>query len=342
MVYGLYPEKSGVYVKKAMMFLLMMVIIIVVIPLLIVRSCSSEKSIVPGGNSASGMNIKMYLHTDEKVVEMPMEEYIMGVVAAEMPASFESEALKAQAVAARTYAYGRLEKIYTPKNDTHHGANICTDPGHCQAWISKENAMKKWGIFNASKNWSKISKAVNETKELIIVYEDRVVNPVFHSNSGGRTENSEDVWEGGAVPYLRSVESSGEGLTPEFETTVNMKIKEFTAKLKTEYPQVKLNEKDVLKDIKILDKTEGGRVKSIKVGNVTIKGTDFRSLFSLKSANFKIEKHEKDSIIITTYGNGHGVGMSQWGANYMAKSGGNYEEILKYYYKDVEISKISN
>lgn len=327
--------------KRVSLFLFVVAVVILAIPLFIVKSCSREEVRSPSEKKAE-MKIKAYLDEEKKVVEMPFEEYIKGVVAAEMPASFEMEALKAQAVAARTYAYGRMIKLYAPKDDIHHGADICTSPGHCQAWIAKDAAMKKWGVFNGTKNWTKISTAVNNTKNLIIVYENSVVNPVFHSNSGGRTENSEDVWTGGQVAYLRSVESRGEEDNPEYENTVILQIKDFCGTLKAQYPNIKLNEKDVLKDVNILDNTEGGRVKDIKIGNITLKGTDFRRIFSLKSSNFTLEKQDKNSLKITTYGNGHGVGMSQWGANSLAKDGDSFEKILKYYYQGVGIETIDD
>lgn len=316
-----------------------MAFIIVGIPLFIVRSCNEEEYITKKEES-SGINIKVYMHTEKKVVTMPLEEYIKGVVAAEMPAAFEPEALKAQAVAARTYAYGRMIKKYVPKEDAHEGGDICTDSTHCQAWVSKKEAMKKWGIFSALMNWNKISKAVAETRNTIIVYDNSVVNPVFHSNSGGRTENAEEVWEGSSVPYLKSVESRGEDTNPAYKNIVEISSKDFCRKLKSQYPEIRINEKDILKDIKVLEKSEGGRVKNVKVGNITLKGTELRTLFSLKSTNFILKKEGASNIKITTYGNGHGVGMSQWGANSMAKEGRKYDEILKYYYKGVEVKTI--
>lgn len=318
------------------------IMIVIVLPFFIVRGCSFEedKGVPETGQKPEGLKINVYVNSLDKVVEMPLEDYIKGVVAAEMPASFEMEALKAQAVASRTYAYGRLAKIYIPSNNLHEGADICTDPAHCQAWASKETAMKGWGIFNAGRYWKKIEKAVDETKDVILLYDGKVINPVFHSNSGGKTENAEDVWAGGSVPYLRSIVSNGEEDSSQYKHVTFLKIDEFCTILENQFPDIKLNKKDILKDIKIMDYTEGNRVKTIKIGNVELKGTEFRKIFSLKSANFKIEQEDKDTLKITTIGNGHGVGMSQWGANYLAKSGGTYEEILKYYYQGVELSVI--
>ncbi len=291
------------------------------------------------GETDNDLKIRVYVNKEKKIVEMELEEYVKGVVAAEMPAEFEPEALKAQAVAARTYVLGRYEKIYNDEQMLHEGADICTDPAHCQAWVSKSDAMKKWSFFSSKKYWNKISDAVESTKGRIITYNDKIANPVFHSNSGGRTENAEDVWDGCVVPYLKSVVSKGEDASKEYKTTVSFKTSDFKNRLKKEYPDIKFTSSNLIKSIKILNYTEGGRVKTLQIENIKLKGTDFRRIFSLRSANFKIEG-KKDSLNITTIGNGHGVGMSQWGANYLAKSGKDYEYIIKYYYLGVELSSI--
>ena len=331
--------------KKVIMYFLLMIMIIILLPMIFVGSCAEVKSApVEEEHSIeeehSSININVFLYNEKKTVTMPLEEYLKGVIAAEMPAEFEPDALKAQAVAARTYVYSRYRKIYSPEDKVHEGADICDNPAHCQAWTTRENAEKNWDRAMADIYWGKIEKAVQETEGLIIVYNGVVANPVFHSNSGGKTENAEDVWNGVMVPYLKSVVSLGEETTPEFRDVVIIKATDFCSKLKKEHPEFKINEKDVFKDIKILDLTEGGRVDNIKIGNITVKGTDFRRIFSLKSANFKIDKGEGNTVKIITAGYGHGVGMSQWGANYMAKNGSSYKEILKYYYQGVEIESI--
>jgi len=333
--------------KKIIYFVLSMIIVILVLPFIIVGGYNINNSeiSVPNENSTrsqadSDIKIKVYINELNTIEEMDLEEYVKGVVAAEMPAEFEIEALKAQAIAARTYAYGRYKKIYIPDDALNKGADVCTDHSHCQAWISKSDAMNGWDSINAYKYWNKIENAVNSTKGVIILYNDEIIDPVFHSNSGGKTENAEDVWPGEIIPYLRSVESSGETDNDEYINTVNIEKKDFLSKIKAAYPDITINESSVLSDIKIIDYTEGGRVNNIKIGSVTLRGTEFREIFDLKSANFKIEYGGGEKIKITTYGNGHGVGMSQWGANYLAKNGGSYEEILKYYYKGVELGNI--
>jgi len=240
--------------KRFVRYVLIMTIIVVVLPMVIVKGCSTViEDIVP--EEKEDVKIRVYVKDKGEVEEMSLEEYLKGVVAAEMPADFELEALKAQAVAARTYAYGRIKKFYSPKDDTHKGADICTDPGHCQAWIKKEDAMAKWGTLKAFDNWNKIERAVRETEGIIILYDKKVVNPVFHANSGGMTENSEDVWEGVEVPYLKSVKSEGEDESPGYKVQTVFKEEEITKKLKEQYPDMDIEPENVLDEIEILERT---------------------------------------------------------------------------------------
>jgi stage II sporulation protein D len=308
---------------------------IILLPLLIVRGCVWKNDKYRYGSKIS--QLKVYVTQDRKVETMNLEDYVKGVVAAEMPAEFELEALKAQAVAARTYAVARIKKVYSSNDNAHHGADICTDSTHCQAWVSK----KGWGHENG--NWDKIGKAVEQTAGIIIVYDGNIINPVFHSNSGGRTENAEDVWEGGSVPYLKSVVSIGEdACKEEYQSTVCIGIRDFCGKLKESYPEIKVSEKDMPDKIKVQEYSQGGRIRTVKIGNMTLKGTDVRRVFSLRSTNMKFEKGSDNTIKITTIGYGHGVGMSQWGANNLAKNGESYKEIIKYYYKGVKLAAISS
>lgn len=330
--------------NKFVYYLLITILIVVILPLAVVKSCSGRKETAGPKEEVrlvrTEAKIKVYLHEQKKTTVMMMEDYLKGVVAAEMPAEFELEALKAQAVAARTYAYSKLGQFNNSHQDMHSDADICTDSTHCQAWVSKETAMKEWGSKVGSNYWSKIEASVQETKNMIMTYDQKLVDQaVFHSNSGGRTENSEDVW-GNELPYLRSVQSLGEEDSKEFKTTTVLKYTEFCDKLKAGYPGIKINEKDPLKDIKVISYSDGERVKTIKIGTMTFKGTEIRNLLSLKSTNFKFDKEGKDSIKITTLGNGHGVGMSQWGANYLAKNRWDYKEILKYYYQGIDLGSI--
>lgn len=332
----------GITMKKVFYYILIMIVVTIILPMLIVRGCNSViEDVKPKGKAEkvgkSELIIKVYIKDQARVEEMSLENYVEGVVAAEMPVDYEIEALKAQAIAARTYALSRMMNLYPCNEDTHKGAHVCTDSKHCQAWVRQEDIMKKWSSVNADRNWRKIETAVKETEDIIMLYDNKPINPLFHANSGGRTENCEDVWEGTVVPYLKSVKSDGDEDDPGFKVVTAFKEEDIIKSLKVEYPEILLKEDDLLGNFSIIELSEGGKVKTMKVGNVEIKGTDLRNLLSLRSTNFKVEKGNEGELNFTTIGFGHGVGMSQYGANYLAKNGGNFEEILKYYYKDVSL-----
>ena len=278
-------------------------------------------------NSSTG-EIKVYFADKNSTESMEIEEYLCGVVAAEMPASFEKEALKAQAVAARSYA------LYRKENPTseHPEAAVCTDFSHCKAYKTEEELKNSWG--DKSLEYSKkIEDAVYETAGEIIAYNGEVAMAVFHSQAGsGRTENSKDVW-GGDVPYLISVESHGENEAPNFYSTAVFPFEEFKEKLLSKDKEAVINSS---KDIGVPSVSEGGSVKSIKIGGREFTGRDIRSLFGLRSSCFKI-KADESTVTFEVTGYGHGVGMSQYGANTMAKEGYTYIQILTHYYTGTKI-----
>lgn len=268
--------------------------------------------------------ISVLIKNTGEVVTMPVEQYITGVVCGEMPASFEDEALCAQAVAARTYMYYK-----TDKKNTHENAQICTDFSCCQAYVSKEDFLKE----NSLKNYEKIMQNVLKTKGEILTFEGKPILAVFHSAAGGgKTEKSDDVWTA-SLPYLTNVETFGETEKSNFFTTVTVTKKQFKEKIKENYP----NCVPELPEISQISHTQGGAVDWMVVYGVKIKGTDMRKIFGLKSACFEIEEVGED-IVFKVKGAGHGVGMSQYGANYMAKQGKTYKEILKTYYQGTKIT----
>lgn len=279
--------------------------------------------------------VKLYDQKNNKVIELLTEEYIIGVLAGEMPANFNDEALKAQAVAARTYYFSMRKSPCRIAKE--HGAEICNTT-HCQVYMNKEERMSKWSASSADMNWNKIKKAVEETKGQVLVYEGELVeNPKYFAVSAGKTENSIDVFSED-VPYLKSIDSPGEESAPKFESQVDIKKGEFIKKVNSFNKDAKLDNNN-LSSISIVSRTEGEGVKEIKLGNISIDGVQFRKMFNLNSTDFNIEI-TSDSIKIKCKGYGHRVGMSQWGANAMAKEGKKYDEILKHYYLGVEIEKI--
>lgn len=266
----------------------------------------------------------------EEVYDVETQKYLVGVVAAEMPAAFEPEALKAQAVAARSYA------IYCAASGRHAGADadVCTDSGCCQAWISEETMRKNWGeSFEA--NYGKISAAVQETEGEYLVYGGAAIFAAFHSSSAGRTEDCGAIWN--SVPYLISVESpETEEEVPNFISRVELSPLDFRdAVLHAESGADFSGEEsgwiaDIVRD-------ESGRVDHAVIGGVSLRGTELRSLFSLRSTNFTLE-YDGANFIFTVSGFGHGVGMSQYGAAVMAAEGAGYREILAHYYPGTELA----
>ena len=268
-----------------------------------------------------------------EVEQVKLDEYLCNVVSAEMPATFEQEALKAQAIVARTYT------IYKILNKKHDNADICDDSTCCQAWISKDDRLAKWEENQRESNWQKICSAVNETSGKIITYENKPIDAFFHSNSGGITEVPVNVWGGTGYPYLQSVETSGENTYTQYASEVILSQEELINKLKEKYSDISIDFTNS-EDIKILEYTESTRVKTIKFGNHEISGVEARTLFGLKSTNFEISR-DGNNIKFSVKGYGHGVGMSQTGADSMAKNGSRAEEIIKHFYTGVEITEVN-
>lgn len=323
--------------KKVAFYLIFIVVLIITMPIVFTNKfqteeAMSEKLIDFNYDYDRFTNIKL-LHTETgEVEEMNLDQYLCGVVASEMPASFEMEALKAQAVVARTYT------IYQISNGGKHKgiADICDSSLCCQAWISKENRLARWEESERESNWEKIVKSVYETQGKIITYDGKPINALFHSNSGGKTELAINVW-GGDYPYFQSIETSGEDNYSSYSSEAQFSKDEFTKIMLEIYPDFKIDY-SLADFIKILEYTDSGRVAKIKIGNKEMSGIEARKIFGLKSANFNF-KYENNKIIFSVIGYGHGVGLSQCGSDYLAKQGKNFEEIIKYYYKDVEISE---
>ena len=271
------------------------------------------------------------LHKDiNKVEEVKLDDYISCVVSAEMPVSYDIEALKAQAIVARTYT---IYKITTSKK--HENADICDKSTCCQAWISKENRFKKWDKDEANNNWNKIIKAVNDTAGKIITYNEKPINAFFHANSGGKTEIPLYVWGGTRYPYLQVVETSGEENYSQYSSEAKFTKKEFIEKVKKEHKEFEI---DFKKEncIEIKERDTSNRVVTVKIGNLNLSGVETRTILGLRSANFTVEITGNE-VLFKVIGYGHGVGMSQTGADALAKQGKNYEEIIKHFYVGVEI-----
>lgn len=268
-----------------------------------------------------------------KVMELTPVEYITGVVAAEMPASFEPEALKAQAVAAHSYALRQIGLQLKNPDETLKGAYLSTDPAHFQAYLSQEQRKKHFGA-NFDTQEEKISAAVNAVIGEILVYEEEPIAAAFHSISSGKTESAQTVW-GEEIPYLVSVDSSIDLNNDKCKTVSSFTEKEVRSILKANCEGADLSG-NAGNWIQIGSRSDSGTVLEATAGGVKVNGRDIRTWFDLPSANFTVEANG-DGLSFTTYGYGHGVGMSQYGANDMAKEGKTYREILAHYYPGTQL-----
>ncbi|MGI6119692.1 MAG: stage II sporulation protein D [Desulfosporosinus sp.] len=271
------------------------------------------------------------LMPDGKVDKLPLEEYLVGVVAAEMPAEFELEALKAQAVAARTYAAKRLSQ--SNKNDNGYDVDTTVKT---QAWHSVKQMREKWGWLKYLKYKDKLDKAVGETRGMVLVANGNYIEAVYHSSSGRKqTERAEEVWSS-ARPYLQNTDSGEENLQ-RYVKNFNFTPQELYIKLGITAPLRKLK----ANDFQVLDRTATGRAKNVSVLGKVYPATQLRTLLGLSSTDIEWVV-QPECLTITTYGNGHAVGMSQWGANDLAKKKMKVEEILLHYYPGTKLMALSD
>ncbi|MCM3412684.1 stage II sporulation protein D [Metabacillus litoralis] len=287
-------------------------------------SITTSSSTTPTKTETESITVSVYRTSFQEVEKIGLEEYIKGVLAAEMPASYELEALKAQAISARTYF---VRFLLTEKKDqapqVPQGADI-TDSTQHQVYKNQDELKEMWQNDDYDKYIMKITQAVNETEGLIMTYNGELIDASFFAISNGYTENSEDYWSA-SLPYLRSVPSPWDKNSPDFINEKEVSSKEFQTNL-----GVKLSS-----DISV-KRTSTNRVSTISIAGKEFTGDEFRKALGLRSTDFSF-KIVDDTILFTTTGYGHGVGMSQYGANSMAKEGKSYKEILKYYYKGIKI-----
>lgn len=293
-------------------------LLIVLIPFFVTKNFVRTENIKY--EYVTNQTIKVKNEQTGNIKEVPFEDYIKGVVSGEMPASFEMEALKAQAVASRSYA------LYQMKTG---GEYDVTNTTSNQVYLTDDEIKERWKEEYAQKI-NRIKKAIKETKGEYLVYNGEVANAMFFAASSGQTENSEEVFVS-SVPYLRSVSSTWDKDSPVYTDISTFSLEDFYKKLNMPYSE-KLN-------IEITEKTSTGRTRKIKINEVELNGREVAKLLGLKSNFFEITL-DNNIITITTKGYGHGVGLSQYGANGMAKEGYTYKEILKHYYQGTEIEKM--
>ncbi|WP_173915935.1 stage II sporulation protein D [Halobacillus sp. Marseille-Q1614] len=268
--------------------------------------------------------VSVYRTQKDVVEKLPLEHYVVGVVASEMPEEFEKEALKAQALSARTYITSLL---LNPDHSVPQKADV-TDTVTHQVFSSTADLKEKWGA-NYIQKINKIKEAVHDTQGQVIVYEDRLITASYFSTSNGFTENSEDYWSA-ELPYLRSVESPWDKDSPKASNQTVIPVSVFEEKLSVDLEQ----EPDL--EASISERTNGDRVRQVTLNGKELTGKQIREKLNLPSSDFHWKK-KGDHIVISSEGYGHGVGMSQYGANGMAKSGKTYQEIIQHYYTGVKI-----
>ncbi len=310
---------------------LLCLVIALALPLLAFSGGEGEAGEAPAESAAPGTDseLSFTVLSGGQVLTVTMSDWLPGVVAGEMPASFEPEALKAQAVAARTYIMYRMGS----EKPAHPEADVCDDPSCCKAHAPDEQLRENWGE-DYEANMAKIASAVSSTDGEYLSYGGEVIQAVFHSSSAGMTEASEAVWQ--AEPYLVSVESpeTAEDV-PNYVSSVAVTEEEFRETVLALHPEAQL-EGSAAFWLGAAAHDASGRVESVDIGGALVTGQELRTLFSLRSTAFTLD-YTDPGFLFTVTGYGHGVGMSQYGANVMAQDGAGYEEILAHYYPGTEL-----
>ena len=302
---------------------LFLVVFLIVIPYFLTRSPRPP---------AEKLTVHLFLKERGRLRRIELEDYLIGVLAGEMPASFSLEALKAQAVAARTVTVKRMRAFGGRGSSAHPRADVSNESRESQAWLSRRDMIKKWGFWGYLRNGARIAEAVKNTAGLVLTYNGELIDAVYHSTSGPRTENAGEIW-GTDLPYLQSVACSFGRHSPKYKGEKAFSYAEFWTKLGME-PAAKNPP-----DLRILEYTTGGRVKSLTVNGRKIQGETFRRLLGLNSSCFSW-RLSADGIFLQTTGYGHGVGLCQYGADGLARQGWDFRSILKYYYRGVDIVRL--
>ncbi|UMZ75097.1 stage II sporulation protein D [Natranaerofaba carboxydovora] len=283
--------------------------------------------------------IIVYNHNKEKNVEKELEDYLVGVVAAEMPPSFDIEALKAQAVTARSYTISRLEE-FGGSGCNNSSADVCTDPDHCQDWVEREEAVTSWGE-DGERLWDKVVDSVEGTRGKILTYNGNPVKEApYHSTCGGHTESSSKVWDNDK-PYIESVDCGYCEHSDRYNETEKFSEDEIAKLFSSQVDNVDTVIAGNEVPIEVLSRSSTGRVMEARIGDQKVSGRDIRHMLNLNSANFELTKEDYNTWALETRGFGHGVGLCQYGADGKAKEGANYREILDYYFQDINIKGIN-
>ncbi|WP_102694388.1 stage II sporulation protein D [Rummeliibacillus pycnus] len=316
--------------KKIHLYILLIIVVLFILPTVVTKY--KESKAVPTSSIAAKNSEETKTNDEECDIQISiqgkgkkysLEEYLVGVVAAEMPASFNLEALKAQAIASRTFALKR----------TNFGENAIEPNVSAQAFADEDQRRKDWGT-SFEKNEKKIRKAVQGTKGQVLVYKDELITAMFFSTSNGHTESAKS-YSGQSIPYLQSVSvPSNEKESPRYHTNYSFTLQQWNSIFNEQWT------KEQIQNVKIY-RNNSGRVETIKTGDYKWSGREVREKLQLASTDFIIKWNaNKKMIQVTTTGYGHGVGMSQYGAKALAEKGANAKEILHHFYQQVKIEKL--
>lgn len=315
--------------KRLFLLSLLAVLFAVLLPM---QALSAPSPAAEAPTVSADKDILLRVQTDRGVETVSLQDYLPGVLAGEMPALFEVQALMAQAVAARTYILHRMERTVA----AHPQADICNSPACCKAYATEEQLRQNWGDQYDS-YYAKVSAAAADTDGQYLTYEGEPIEAVFHSSSAGATEASGAIWN--ERPYLVSVDSPETAdEVPSFVTEVTFSPSQLKAKLLERYPAIQLTA-DPAQWITGTERNGSGRVQRMTIGGTPISGTELRGLLGLRSTAFTAD-YANDVFTFTVSGYGHGVGMSQYGANVYAKQGWDYREILAHYYPNTVLNSM--
>ncbi len=304
---------------------------VVLLPTLLVLPQGTTPPEPPTLASVPRLEVCVFRTATGQLVRVELEEYVLGVLGTEMPANFAMEALKAQAVAARTYACRRLRYFGGQGCERHPQADVCDDPNHCQGWLPTQALLDRWPSHEAARNLSRLAEAVAATRGLILTYRGLIIDPVYHSTCGGHTADSSSVW-GRAEPYLVGVPCAWDRHSPHYRTERRFRYQELAALLGE--PAVPVWASSDTTPALAADRS--GRLMFLRWGDRTWSGTQLRQLLELPSTRL-VWRAEEDGVVIITYGSGHGVGLCQYGADGLARAGYDFRQILQYYYQGVQV-----
>lgn len=304
--------------------LLLLFTLLVLLPLVYLKKNSEEIS------RFHSIPVTLLATGEQKIYRTDLETYLIGVIAAEMPAEFTTEALKAQAVAARTLAIKRLPRFGGRGSSYNRGVDFSDDPGESQAWLSTAGLVAKWGRTRFQGFYAKIYQAVRATEGIIMTYHNQPIDAVFHSTCGNRTAAAEEVWHN-QVPYLQSESCGFDRRSPRYRSDFYFPWHDLATRL--QIPE------NAARKIKIAQWFPDGRVAAVSFGNQQKSGAELRRMLGLNSTYIGF-KTGRDGINLVTAGYGHGVGLCQYGADGMARQGYTYIDILKHYYRGIEFRKV--